>query len=175
MKTNRQLLDELKELIGSEAAMSRLHSWLLRTVRVEKKRKDLPGEPNDFLQQVQEIVKDLNLKTGLGYRWQSKETQSLIRSRLNDGFTVEDFKKVHSVKSSLWLGTDNQSFLRPSTLYRASKFEGYLQEFNLRKIDKKKKTYKSQFPKLPNEEILASEAKSKVDAIINNINKKVKI
>ena len=75
-----------------------------------------------------EIVDYLNLKTGKKYRHTTKKTQSLIRSRMSEGFTIEDFKKVIDVKVADWEGTEMEKYLRPSTLFNGEKFEGYLNE-----------------------------------------------
>ena len=76
---------------------------------------------------LKEIVDYLNLKTHKSYKWNSKDTQKHINARLNDGFTVDDFKKVIDNKSSKWLASDMEQYLRPSTLF-GSKFESYLNE-----------------------------------------------
>jgi len=71
------------------------------------------------------IVPYLNEQAGTSFRASSKATQRLINARLNEGFTVEDFKTVIDKKCAEWLNTDWQKFLRPETLF-GSKFEGYL-------------------------------------------------
>ncbi|KAA0944176.1 replication protein [Sporosarcina sp. ANT_H38] len=76
----------------------------------------------------QEIVSYLNDKAKTNYRANGKKTQSLIKARMNEGFHLDDFKKVIDNKSSQWLGvTKWESFLRPETLF-GNKFEGYLNE-----------------------------------------------
>ena len=68
------------------------------------------------------------MKVGSNYKSTSKKTQSLIKARFNEKFTIDDFKKVIDIKSSQWL-KDNKmkSYLRPETLFGA-KFESYLNE-----------------------------------------------
>lgn len=76
----------------------------------------------------QEIINYLNDKAKTNYRANGKKTQSLIRARINEGFLLEDFKKVIDNKSSQWLGDAKWgAFLRPETLF-GNKFEGYLNE-----------------------------------------------
>ena len=43
---------------------------------------------------IKDIVEYLNLKTNSNYRYTSRKTQDLIKARMNEGFTLEDFKKV---------------------------------------------------------------------------------
>ena len=64
----------------------------------------------------------------------------MIQARFNDGFTVEDFKKVHEIKAKMWLDNESRIYLRPSTLYRPSKFAGYLQEYSFNQNDEKNKS-----------------------------------
>ncbi len=74
------------------------------------------------------IVRFLNENAGTGFKSSSKKTQSLIRARLNEGFTVEDFKTVIDHKCREWLSDPKMSrYLRPETLF-GTKFEGYLNE-----------------------------------------------
>lgn len=74
-----------------------------------------------------EIVDYLNQETGSRYKHTSKKTQSLIRARFNDGFTLDDFKKVIDIKTAEWKDTDMSKFLRPETLF-GTKFESYLNQ-----------------------------------------------
>ena len=73
----------------------------------------------------QEIVDYLNQKAGTSYRSNSKATQAIIRARLAEGYTVEDFKRVIDNKCTDWIGTQWEEYLRPSTLF-GTKFENYL-------------------------------------------------
>lgn len=72
------------------------------------------------------IVEFLNSTLKTSYRYQSKTTQKHITARLNEGFTLEDFKTVIKYKAKEWQGTDNHRYLRPETLF-GTKFESYLE------------------------------------------------
>ena len=72
------------------------------------------------------IVAYLNDKAGTKFRASSDRTQSLIRARLADGFTLDDFKTVIDKKCADWMDTDYQQYLRPITLFDKTKFENYL-------------------------------------------------
>ena len=73
----------------------------------------------------QDIISYLNQVVGTNYRASSKKTKTCIHARLEEGFTIEDFKIVINKKSSEWMGTEFEKFLRPETLF-GTKFEGYL-------------------------------------------------
>jgi uncharacterized phage protein (TIGR02220 family) len=72
------------------------------------------------------IIDDLNTKGGFRYKPNSA-TQKLINCRLKDGYTQDDFFHVHTVMIAKWKDDAKMSqYLRPATLYNASKFQGYL-------------------------------------------------
>lgn len=75
-----------------------------------------------------EIVDYLNSKIGTHYRATTRKTQSLIKARMNEGFTVDDFKKVIDNKVAEWDKDSKMSkYLRPETLF-GTKFESYLNQ-----------------------------------------------
>ena len=73
------------------------------------------------------VVDYLNEKANTKYRSTTKKTKDLIKARMNEGFTEEDFKKVIDVKVKEWIDTDMVKYLRPETLF-GTKFEGYLNQ-----------------------------------------------
>lgn len=72
------------------------------------------------------ILSHLNQKAGTAYRASGKKTQQLIRARLNEGFSLDDFICVIDNMCAEW-GNDKkmQPYLRPETLF-GTKFESYL-------------------------------------------------
>lgn len=78
------------------------------------------------------VIEYLNSKCNTKYRTTTKKTKDLISARVNEGFTLEDFKKVIDNKSAEWLGTEFEKFLRPETLF-GTKFESYLNQKNIPK------------------------------------------
>ena len=71
------------------------------------------------------IIEHLNSRAGTNYKPTTKETQKHINARLNEGYTLDDFKAVIDRKCSEWLGTHMAEYLRPQTLF-GTKFESYL-------------------------------------------------
>ena len=74
-----------------------------------------------------EIIDYLNKKTGKKFSKSTAQTRKSINARMNDGFTVDDFKKVIDIKTADWLNTEMDKYLRPATLF-GTKFESYLNE-----------------------------------------------
>ena len=74
-----------------------------------------------------DTIEYLNSKAGTKYKSTSKNTTRHIQARINEGYTLEDFKTVIDKKCSEWLNTDMEKYLCPETLF-GSKFEKYLNQ-----------------------------------------------
>ena len=79
--------------------------------------------------EIRDIVEYLNEKAGTNYRYTSEKTKKLIKARMNEKFTVENFYSVIDKKTAEWLNTEQEKYLRPETLF-GTKFEGYLNQKN---------------------------------------------
>lgn len=75
-----------------------------------------------------EIIDYLNEKSGKKFKPTTAKTKSLINARLEEKFTLEDFKKVIDIKcQDSRQGEFDEKYLRPETLF-GTKFEGYLNQ-----------------------------------------------
>lgn len=75
-----------------------------------------------------EVIEYLNTTCGTSYKENTKKTNELIRARMNEGFSLDDFKTVIYKKAKQWKDDPKMcKFLRPETLF-GTKFEGYLNE-----------------------------------------------
>lgn len=88
--------------------------------------------PNEVLVNISNtygpIIDFLNEKTGSRYRAGTDGTQRKIRARLNDGFQVDDFKRVIAHMAAKWRNDAKMAqYLRPETLF-GTKFESYLND-----------------------------------------------
>lgn len=97
---------------------------------INTKEKILPkGNIQKKAYPYEDVIKYLNEKTGKKFRVQSKESQKLIRARMDEGFTIDDFTTVIDVKTREWLSDPKMAnFLQPSTLFSAKHFEEYLNQ-----------------------------------------------
>lgn len=73
------------------------------------------------------VIDYLNQKTNQNYRHNSQKTKKFINARINEGYSIDDFKKVIDNKVNDWLNTDMAKYLRPETLF-GNKFENYLNQ-----------------------------------------------
>ena len=101
----------------------------VNTKKESKESKERQESKKDiYSQECSDIVSFLNEMCGTSYRASSKKTKDLIHARLNEGFTVEDFRTVIYRKGKQWMNDPKMcKFLRPETLF-SNKFEGYLNE-----------------------------------------------
>lgn len=88
-----------------------------------KPEKSPSGKPDKI--PYTEIISYLNEKTGKSYGYKTKKTRELIRARFNEGFNLDDFKKVIDTKTDEWLNDSKMAlYLRPATLF-GGKFDQY--------------------------------------------------
>lgn len=73
------------------------------------------------------IINYLNSSAKTKFRQSNKKTKTLIKARINEGFTEEDFFRVIDNKVREWSNTEMEKYLRPETLF-GTKFEGYLNQ-----------------------------------------------
>lgn len=86
---------------------------------------------------VAEIISYLNEKTGKNFKSGVAKNRDLIKARLKEGYSLEDFKKVIDIKVAEWLNDEAMSkFLRPETLF-SNKFEGYLNQKPKQEVKKR--------------------------------------
>lgn len=103
---------------------------------------------NNISIQRHEIIDYLNEQTGKQFRADSAGNKKHIDGRLNEGYSVEDFKKVIDNKVYEWKGTDQEQYLRPETLFAPSHFESYLNQQKTRKKTKQPKNTGRDWDKL---------------------------
>lgn len=73
----------------------------------------------------EKLFEYLNKRSGKHFR-NTPTNQKLVKSRLDEGFTPQDIKDAIDHVCAGWLGTDMARYIQPSTIFRASKFEGYV-------------------------------------------------
>ena len=92
----------------------------------------LSGNPTSY--PYSDVINYLNERTGKQYKSTTKKNQTVIRARIDEGFNLDDFKKVIDNKVIEWKGTDMEKYLRPETLF-GTKFEGYLNQQQSNTVD----------------------------------------
>jgi len=87
------------------------------------------GEP-DCVIPYQSIIDYLNTKTQKTFKVTTKLTRDFISKRWNEGYRIDDFKKVIDNKVKEWINDPTRNkYLRPKTLF-GDNFESYLNQKN---------------------------------------------
>lgn len=101
-----------------------------KTKNKNKTKSDSDNDLKDPLSckpDVVEIINHMNSVIGTKYKTSTKSHIQNISARLSEGHSVDDLKKVIDFKYSQWGNSQEMAgFLRPSTLFQTSKFQGYL-------------------------------------------------
>ena len=93
-------------------------------ITINKNKDNIYNVEND-IDVYKEIIDYLNMRIGSNYKDSTKKTRDLIKARLNEKFTIDDFKIVIDKMCVEWMNSEMQKYLRPETLF-GTKFESYL-------------------------------------------------
>lgn len=119
----------------------RSHQYKITSKEDHIKRSNSQARPDDHSQLRREIVDYLNQKLGTKYKPNASKNKTVINARLNEGYKLDDFKRVIDNKYSDWANDAKMvKYLRPETLF-GSKFDGYLNEKSGRIPAKKERHY----------------------------------
>lgn len=95
--------------------------------REDKRREEenTPHSPPGGATPERDVIAYLNSKAGRAFEPVEANLRP-IRARMREGATVEQIRAVIDRKVKDWSGTDMAVYLRPETLFRASKFASYV-------------------------------------------------
>lgn len=118
----------IKQKLAAGENKTSLAKWIKELADELKPNSKQPVINNKMLNEFcREIIEHLNKKTGASYEPTAKKTKELVAARINEGRSVKDFIKVIDNMCDDWLGDEKmRKNLRPSTLFRVSHFEEYL-------------------------------------------------
>jgi len=77
------------------------------------------------------IIKHLNESTGRKFRDNTPATIKCVQKILNYGYSEIDIKKVIDSKIKDWSDDRMKQYVRPSTLFRFSNFERYIERIEM--------------------------------------------
>lgn len=123
----RKNTDTVKSHDGKKPTREKLaltNEILSQKNTINKKRKKAPQ-----IEIVKEVIDYLNTKANTSFKATTKETMQFVLARQKvDGWELEDFKLVVDFKVNDW-GKDDRmkQYICPSTLFRASNAEKYMQ------------------------------------------------
>ena len=103
------------------------HEGDTKATREHTDKNDKECSKNDK-EEIVEIINYLNDVADKNFRPTTQKTKRLINARMNEGFTIDDFKRVIDIKTKEWKhNKDMSQYLRPETLF-GTKFESYLNQ-----------------------------------------------
>jgi len=118
---------DLSGLERNDSNSNRADSLILIPDSPILKPEPLNKDPMSCKPDVVEIINYMNSVIGTKYKTSTKSHIQNISARLSEGHSVDDLKKVIDFKYSQWGNSQEMAgFLRPSTLFQTSKFQGYL-------------------------------------------------
>jgi uncharacterized phage protein (TIGR02220 family) len=110
---------------------------------IKKEKQSEPAESAKYYFEVTQVLELLTERSGVKYKIpntkagiENYEPYKLIKERINDGANLEDIFAVVEMKNTEWAGTHIYKNFVPSTLFRKSKFDKYLQQLQISKTTK---------------------------------------
>ena len=125
----KKIEQEKQSLLGMGQMSGQMSDNRPPEIEIEKE-KEIDKESRKDTIQYSEIINYLNKKTGKNFK-NVESNKKFIRARWNEGYRMNDFKKVIDNKVQEWKGITfangklGDTYLKPSTLF-ASKFDEYL-------------------------------------------------
>lgn len=135
---NNEVIKKWKEIQITDKYLSRLTSvnidkYSIEESRIEENRVEessiySPAKQDNI--PYKEIIDYLNIRINTHYKYSTKKTRDLIKTRFNEGFNIDDFMNVIDKKANEWLNDKKmEKYLRPATLF-GTNFESYLNQPN---------------------------------------------
>ena len=119
-----------KQLTGNQQATNRQLTAIKNIRTKEGKNKEVKdiveqeSEPIPY----REIIDYLNQKAGKSFKHSAAGNKKVIKARWNEGYKLDQFKRVVDNKCQDWLNDEKMSqYLQPSTLF-GNKFDQYLNQ-----------------------------------------------
>lgn len=150
MFTKANTKSSSKSQHGENQPLNALHEVGNPALNVKKKKST--SQLDEHLEERQQIIDYLNDKAGKNFRYNARETIQFINRLLKEGYTITDFKKVVDNRITVWLvNPDFNVYLNPSTLFRPSNFEKYLNDksIDLKQAETNKDSNKKKHPGNP--------------------------
>ena len=85
-----------------------------------------------YTDDVEEVIAFLNKTANKDFKATTEATKKAIIARLKEGYSVTQMKDVIEHRWNLWKGTDMEQYMRPSTLFRPSNFENYVNSLGIK-------------------------------------------
>ncbi len=115
---------EPKKIPSRTVENTALDTQEVQTIKTDIRKTDID---NNKLLICKEVISYLNLKAKKNFKVDTASHQKFIKTRLKEGYVLEDFKKVVDVMVAKWEGTEYEQYLQPQTLF-GNKMDNYLNQ-----------------------------------------------
>ena len=130
LSTRSGLIEQAKSDDGTK--QNRLTDEAVSVLAITKELKQTTNKKicsEKDLVTISSVVDYLNEKASKRFKPNTDATMNILQERIEEGYTLEDFKLVIDIKTEQWLDNPQfRNYLQPSTLFKAEKFENYLNE-----------------------------------------------
>ena len=75
---------------------------------------------------VDKCISYLNSVSGSAFKAKTESNRRFIRARIKEDYSFDDFKRVIDNQWIKWKDTDMAEYMRPETLFNATKFQSYI-------------------------------------------------
>lgn len=86
---------------------------------------------------IDECLLYLNTVSGKSFKITTESNRKFVRARINEDYTMDDFKRVIDNQWLRWKDSDMVEYMRPSTLFNAEKFQSYINAPDYSKVKPK--------------------------------------
>lgn len=121
---------EPKKIPSRTVENTALDTQEVQTIKTDIRKTDID---NNKLLICKEVISYLNLKAKKNFKVDTASHQKFIKTRLKEGYVLEDFKKVVDIMVAKWKGTEYEQYLQPQTLF-GNKMDNYLNQPMPRKV-----------------------------------------
>lgn len=102
-----------------------------RDKELDKENNDNMSDENKKSKKAAEDIIDecllyLNTVSGKSFKITTESNRKFVRARINEDYTMDDFKFVIENQWKEWSGTSSEKYMRPETLFNATKFQSYI-------------------------------------------------
>lgn len=116
----------IKEIVRQNINLIKLHEIKFNFRLMLGKRKEERGNSNDEIDIPNMVISYLNEKALKRFKITDANLEG-IKVRIKEGYHLDDFKQAIDNQVNEWLhDTKMNKYLRPSTLFQKSKFDGYV-------------------------------------------------
>lgn len=128
---NQTLQNQPSGIVTTENSTHNSNSLKSNNLKSNNANKSMSGKPDNATESAKKIIDYLNEKAGRRYP-HTKTNLDFVLGRLKEGITAKQLYSVVDEKCKQWLGTNSEQYLRPATLFNATKCNQYVGQLGMK-------------------------------------------